>query len=264
MIELPKLNTEEEAGNIIRFLLKLVPKDKKCILGLSGGIDSTVVAYLLTTALGKDRVLGVMMPYGENWEKSDSFRDALSVTMTLKISSKIVNITDIVDSYFKGVEEEDITNIRKGNIMSRVRMTMLYDTANVHNGIVIGTTNHSELMIGYFTKHGDGGVDLEPIGGLLKTHVYELARYLGVPENIINKTPTADLWAGQTDEDEIGITYEELDKILYCARHDMIDEATKEFGNKVEKVCMLIIQSIHKRRLAPMYFKTMAVKLYGD
>lgn len=178
------------------------------IIGLSGGIDSAVVAYLAVRVLGKENVYGLSMPYGKQ-----STEDAELVAKKLGIAYDIIDIKPVVDVFEKQAKYYQ-ENLPKGNLMARVRMCLLYGAANQRNMLVFGTTNKSEMEIGYFTKHGDGAVDIEPIAHLYKTQVWELAEELGVPRNVIEKKPSADLWAGQTDEGELGFSYHTLDKVL--------------------------------------------------
>jgi NAD+ synthase len=210
-------------------------KDRKAIVGISGGIDSAVVATLCVRALGKDRVFGVLIPHGPQ-----KMKDAYDVVSFLGIKNKEVNIKKIVDDF----DFIEFNKVSKGNIMARTRMIVLYSFANELNGMVVGTGNKSELEIGYFTKHGDGGVDLEPIGDLHKTEVWELAKYLEIPKHIIDKKPSADLWEGQTDEGEIGVSYKELDSIL---------KGEINSGEAYEKVQKLISASEHKRHMPPTF-----------
>jgi len=186
-------------------------KAKGGVLGISGGIDSAVVALLLKRALG-DNMLGLIMPCHSSSKDID---DALELVRSFEIPYRVVDLSPVYDAFLAVLEETD----RKGdtalaNIKPRLRMTTLYYFANRFNYLVVGTGNKSELEVGYFTKYGDGGVDLLPIGSLVKSEVREVARYLGVPEKIISKPPTAGLWEGQTDEGEMGITYEAIDSYL--------------------------------------------------
>ncbi|BAA29251.1 NAD+ synthase [Pyrococcus horikoshii] len=219
------------------------------VIGISGGVDSATVAYLATKALGKEKVLGLIMPYFENKD----VEDAKLVAEKLGIGYKVINIKPIVDSF---VENLELNLDRKGlgNIMSRTRMIMLYAHANSLGRIVLGTSNRSEFLTGYFTKWGDGASDYAPIINLYKTEVWEIAKRIGVPERIVKKKPSAGLWEGQTDEDELGISYNLLDEILWR----MIDlkigkeEIAKDLGiplSLVERVEELIKKSEHKRRL---------------
>ena len=178
------------------------------MLGVSGGIDSTVVAYLAVNALGKDKLHGIIMPYVRN----QNMDDGLELSQKLGIPHEVIEIKDLVDAYGK----IDFFNnkVAKGNLMARIRMCLLYGKANKDNLMVLGTSNKTEIMLGYFTKYGDGGVDILPIGGLLKNEVRSLAKELKIPTQITNKTPSAGLWEGQTDEGEMGFSYEELDKAI--------------------------------------------------
>jgi len=207
--------------------------DKNVFIGISGGIDSAVVAFLCVKALGKKQVFGVLMPYG----RQSDIDDSLAVTNQLNIKYFQKDIKPIVDQY-------KITDSRfvNANIMSRVRMTILYAHANHKNGLVIGTTNKSEMAVGYFTKYGDGGCDLEPIANLYKTEIFELAKLLNIPKNIITKSPSAGLWDNQTDENELGFTYADLDRFLQG------EKLTREIESKIKK---LIDLSEHKRCLPP-------------
>jgi len=182
------------------------------VLGLSGGIDSSLSAALCVKALGADKVHGVLLPYKTS--HPDSAGDATLLAQTFGIKTETIEISHMADPYFS-LAGADIDALRKGNICARLRMIVLYDLSAKYRSLVVGTSNRTELLVGYFTQHGDGACAFEPIGHLYKTEVWEMARILGIPEKIIDKAPTADLWDGQTDESELGITYKELDEILY-------------------------------------------------
>ncbi|NJE30245.1 NAD+ synthase [Thermococcus sp. 18S1] len=218
------------------------------VVGISGGIDSATVAYLAAKALGKEKVLGLIMPYYENRDLDD----ARLVCESLGIDYKVVNIKPIVDEFERAVGGLDTKS--RGNVMARTRMVLLYAHANAMNRLVLGTSNRSEVLTGYFTKWGDGASDYAPLINLYKTEVWEIAKLLGVPERIIEKKPSAGLWEGQTDEDELGISYRLLDEILWR----MVDlgmekaEIARELGisiERVEYVERLVRGSEHKRRL---------------
>lgn len=183
----------------------------KVVLGLSGGVDSSLCAFLAAAALGKDNVLGVMMPYETS--NPESLSHAELVVKELGIRSLIVDITPMIDAYFQCFADAD--HIRRGNKMARERMTILYDQSATENALVLGTSNKTELLLGYGTLFGDMASALNPIGDLYKTQVRLLARHLGVPQAIIGKKPSADLWLGQSDEEELGFTYDEVDEVLY-------------------------------------------------
>ncbi len=184
---------------------------EKVVLGLSGGVDSAVSCALAVRALGKDKVLAVMMPYKTS--SADSLSDARLLIDQLGIASELVEITPMVDAYF--ALTPDAGQLRRGNVMSRSRMIVLYDISARDRRLVIGTSNKTELLLGYGTLFGDMASAVNPIGDLYKTQVWELAKHLNIPESIVKKKPSADLWKGQSDEAELGFTYAAVDALLY-------------------------------------------------
>lgn len=183
----------------------------RAVLNLSGGIDSAIVAYLAVEALGPQNVLVLRLPYKTSAQ--DSLDHAQLVIDDLGLPSQTIPITAMADALIS--REPDMSNVRKGNIMARCRMIVAYNQSEAFKGLVIGTGNKTEILLGYSTLFGDSACALNPIGDLYKTQVRQLARAVGVPDAIIDKAPSADLWAGQTDEDELGFTYEEVDRLLY-------------------------------------------------
>ena len=189
---------------------------ERAVLGLSGGVDSAVVAFLAARALGPHNVLGVFMPYRTS--SPASLEDAREVAAKTGIRSELVEITPMVDAYRPPGEAPG--NVRAGNIMARQRMIVLYDLSARERALVVGTSNKTELLLGYGTLHGDMASAVNPLGDLYKTQVWRLAAALGVPERIVEKPPSADLWEGQTDEGEMGMTYASVDQLLF----QMVDE----------------------------------------
>ncbi len=184
---------------------------QKFIVGLSGGLDSSVCADLAVRAVGAERISGVMMPYKTS--SSASLKDAEELAGMLGIETQTVDITPMADAYFNITPE--INDLRKGNFMARIRMAILYDFAAKNRGLVVGTSNKTEALLGYGTLHGDVAWDIDPLWDLYKTQVRQVAEYLEIPRKIIDKIPTADLWEGQTDEGELGFTYGRIDELLY-------------------------------------------------
>ncbi|MCK9340284.1 MAG: NAD(+) synthase [Synergistaceae bacterium] len=215
---------------------------KGAVLGISGGIDSAVLAGLLSRSLGKENVIGVIMPCHSQPIDEEY---AIELADALGIRKYKVDLTKSYDQMVSSIKEEglDLGALPSANIKPRLRMTTLYAIAQQNGYLVCGGGNRDEILYGYFTKYGDSGVDLLPMSDLLKGEVRALAIHLGVPPNIIKRPPTAGLWAGQTDESEMGLTYEELDNYL----------ATGKAEDRVkQKVDNAIARSEHKRKFAPM------------
>ncbi|MEN6523873.1 MAG: NAD+ synthase, partial [Anaerolineaceae bacterium] len=181
------------------------------LVGLSGGLDSALSCYLAAEALGPENVLAIRMPYSGSSQAS--LDDAQSVIEATGVQSMTISITEMVDPLINRFP--DMSPLRKGNIMARQRMIVLYDQSAAFNGLVIGTGNKTEILLGYSTVYGDAACALNPLGDLYKTQVRQLSKAMGVPGTVIEKAPTADLWAGQTDEGELGYTYAEVDRLLY-------------------------------------------------
>ncbi|QLG27972.1 NAD+ synthase [Halorarum halophilum] len=224
------------------------------VLGLSGGIDSTTVAYIAAEALGADAVHGLVMPGEVNTEGNMS--DAERVAEDLGIEYDVVGIESIAETFYEAFPAATEDRMAKGNVRVRVRGVLNYFVANAEDKLVLGTGNRSEALVGYFTKYGDGAVDCHPIGNLYKQQVRQLADFVGVPRDLVMKTPSAEMWEGQTDEEELGLTYDTLDAIL--ALHvdgPLSTSATVEHlgvpESAVERVEELYEVSKHKRSMPP-------------
>ena len=231
MNEIPKLDVEKTKNDIVEFVQNKVSEANAdgLVIGLSGGIDSTVAVFLACEAVGKENVFGVVLP--STTTPTEDKLHGTTIAQLLGINYKEMAIDSILNEFLSVAQlEEDKLAI--GNLKARIRMSIIYFYANSKNYLVNGTGNKSEIVIGYFTKYGDGACDIEPIGDLYKTDVYELAKYLNVPQEIIDKPPRAGLWNNQTDEDEIGMTYELLDKILY--RHIEKDIAAESIAEELD------------------------------
>ncbi len=219
------------------------------ILGLSGGLDSALVCYLAAEALGSEKVIAVSMPYSAS--SPQSLEHAKLVARETGVEFLIREITPMVDAYFMG--QSEASSLRRGNKMARERMSILYDLSAERGALVLGTSNKSELFLGYGTAFGDLASAVNPIGDLFKTEVRHLSRLVGVPAEIVDKPPSADLWAGQSDEDELGFSYEEVDPLLRM----MLDERRSERecvetgydAAMVRRVHEMIRKSQFKRRL---------------
>ncbi|WP_114577953.1 NAD+ synthase [Saliphagus sp. LR7] len=224
------------------------------VLGLSGGIDSTLTAYLAAEALGADALHGLVMP--GTVSDDDNMSDAERVAMDLELSYDIIEIEPIVGSLLSAYPEAEGDQVAVGNARARVRAVLNYLVANHDDRLVLGTGNRSEAAVGYFTKYGDGAVDCHPIGNLYKRQVRQLARHVGVPDDLAEKTPTAGLWEGQTDEAELGLDYDTLDSILALHIDGPLSAAAtrRELGvdrEAIETVRGLYERSAHKRAAPP-------------
>jgi len=222
------------------------------VIGLSGGIDSALSCYLAAEALGADNVLAVRMPYKTS--SKDSLEHAQLVIDALGVQSLTVSITEMADPLIACFPEMDA--LRKGNIMARCRMIVLYDQSAAFNGLVVGTGNKTEILLGYTTLFGDSACALNPIGDLYKTQVRELSHALGIPEPVVTKAPSADLWLGQTDEGELGFTYAEVDRLLYLLvdeRYSPADCVGAGFDEAfVQAVVKRVQRNQYKRVLPPI------------
>ncbi|WP_276299110.1 NAD+ synthase [Halorussus lipolyticus] len=259
MIDLRFSEEELEArrDHIVQFIRETAESagTDRAVLGLSGGIDSTLTAYLAVEALGKENLHGLVMPGAVSDDENMS--DAEWVAQELGIPYDLFEINPIVNKFLDTYPEAEDDQLAVGNARARTRAVLNYLVANHENALVLGTGNRSEALVGYYTKYGDGAVDCHPIGNLYKQQVRQLAGHVGVPEELVEKPPTAGLWAGQTDEEELGIDYDTLDAVLalhvdgplsVTATAREIEETTEE---QVERVSQMYERSEHKRRVPP-------------
>jgi len=238
------MDYQKVADTIESFIRDRTTGFRGVVLGLSGGLDSTVVAYLAVNALGPEKIYGLILPYYTTKDATGETQDAIEIAEGLHIGYDVINIKPLVRGFELNTDRFK-QKLARENLMARIRMIQLYGFANAENRLVLGTSNKSEIMTGYFTKYGDGGADLEPIGDLYKTEVFQLAKQIGVRKKIIDKKPSAGLSPGQTDEDELGLDYSTLDKILR-GQTQGIDPAL------IRRVEDLVKYSQHKRELPPM------------
>lgn len=254
-IELANHGLQIDCGLVTSVLAGFIRKEihrtgfRRAVLGLSGGIDSSLVACLATRALGPENVLAVTMPYKTS--SAATRDDSRHVIQQLGVQTLDVPITNQIDAYFQAFP--DASQLRRANKCARERMTVLYDQSVVFEGLVLGTSNKSELLLGYGTQFGDMASALNPIGDLYKSQLYPLGRHLGVPASVLSKAPTGDLWVGQTDEGELGFAYADVDRLLYLLvdrRWQVAELIAAGFdAGFVESVVQRVRRNHYKRRL---------------
>jgi len=260
---LPQIEPAQAVEVIIGFIRAQMTQTgfERIVLGLSGGVDSATVAFLCARAVGPDSLLAVRMPYRSSSEASET--DALCVVEALGCRTERVEITPMVDPLLDLIGSDgdapirsDALNVRRGNVMARQRMIVLYDRSAAFDALVAGTSNKTEALLGYGTLHGDMAAAFVPIGDLYKTQLRSVAEHLGVPEQILDKPPSADLWPGQTDEGELGRTYDLLDRTLFALvdRRWSIDRCVRAGLDRelVEWVARRVAQMEYKRQTPPV------------
>ncbi len=246
-------NIYETICNILINFIKQEIKKRNSngvIIGMSGGIDSSLITVLAVKSLGNQSVYGLLLPDSSVTPNSDT-KDAEGLAQSLKIKYKIIELNKIKKQLVNGLPRNKMA---RANLLVRLRMSLLYYYATTMNRLVLGTGDKSEMMLGYFTKYGDGGADLFPIADLYKTEVRSLAQYLNLPEKIIHKKSSARLWKGQTAEGEIGMKYEEIDKILYHLENDIpfSSNHTKLNENNISKIKSMLEKNDHKQNMPPI------------
>jgi len=256
---LPEINAKLAVESLVYFIKKEVERIgfKKVVLGLSGGIDSALVAYLAVEALGAKNVTGLLLPY--KLSSKNSIIDAMKVVEATNMNHIKLEITTAVDNFSENcMVGEKNKKARLGNIMARMRMIAIFDYSFANKALVLGTSNKSEIALGYSTLFGDIASAVNPIGDLYKTDVFKLSKYLNLPHSIITKPPSADLWEGQTDEKEIGFSYEEIDPILYNIldkRREKEELLNMGFDKKLVEMISEKIISTHFKRKIPIIAK---------
>jgi NAD+ synthase len=254
---LPQIDAAQAVEVITGFIASQLAQTgfSRLVVGLSGGVDSATTAFLAVRAAGPENVLAVRMPYRTSSAESEA--DALTVVEALGCRTERVDICPLVDPMLRTISgEESATRVRRGNVMARQRMIVVYDRSVAFDGLVAGTSNKTEALLGYGTLHGDMAAAIQPIGDLYKSQLRAVAECLGVPDRILSKTPSADLWPGQTDEDELGAPYDQLDRILYALvdRRWSMDRCVRSGlpAALVERVAGTIARMEYKRQLAPV------------
>lgn len=254
--------SEKDSDSIQKFIRDTVSESGKkgVVLGISGGLDSAVAAKLACDAIGPENVVCVFMPLKKSSE--EDFRISSSFSKKLGCRYEVVEIQNAVDNLIS----ENASPLELGNLSARVRMAVLYGFALRENSLVMGTSNRSEIEIGYFTKYGDGGCDFLPLANLYKTQIYQLAEILGIPEEIVSKQPSAGFWDGQTDESELKMPYSVLDSVLFSlSQNKSAKQISCELNvplAEVENVVLRMKNTEHKRKLPPRPRRPATCNLY--
>jgi NAD+ synthase len=246
------INTESVRQILTGFIRSEITRVgfSRAVVNLSGGLDSSLSCYLAVEAIGAENVLALRLPYKTS--TSDSLDHAQMVIETLEVQSLTIPITDMADALIQ--QFPDMSRVRQGNIMARLRMIVLYDQSEVFHGLAVGTGNKTEILLGYTTLYGDSACAINPVGDLYKTQIRQLAREIGIPAVIIDKPPTADLWLGQTDEGELGFTYDEVDQLLYMLvdqRYKPEDCVEAGFAESFVRSVMERVRRNHFKRVMP-------------
>jgi NAD+ synthase len=257
----PLLLNPEQATKVLEIFLREEIRRtglQKAVIGLSGGVDSALSTYLTARAIGAENVHVVLMPYKTS--NPASLEDAMAVVNDLKLSHEVFEITSMVDAFIAQRESSGLamTNLQKGNVMARMRMIALYDRSQSLPGLVIGTSNKTEGLLGYTTIFGDNASAINPLGDLYKSQVWQLAEYLKVPHQIVSKAPSADLWVGQTDEAELGFTFRDVDHLLFYmvdVRESDADLAQRGFDPEFVAKVRRKIRSVQYKRRPPLIAK---------
>lgn len=247
-----KINTDLARQILVGFVRDAMRKNgfNHAVIGLSGGIDSALSTFIATEALGPENVLAIRMPYRAS--SSASLADADAVIQKLGIRHDTVDITPMVEPLFERFPDMD--NVRRGNVMARQRMIILYDQSATFNGLVIGTSNKTETLLGYTTLHGDNAAAMQPIADLYKNQVRQLSAAMGVPQSILDKAPSADLWEGQTDETELGYTYDTADQLLFLLvdeRYTVDECVAAGFDRRFAEAVWKRVKRNHYKRTMP-------------
>lgn len=251
---IPKI-TSDDVRDLISFIRNCVKKTgcEGLVIGLSGGIDSAVVTKLAADAIEPERILNVFMP--SRVTLASDYKATLELSQMWGTEYRIIDIQPAVDALTAVLLSDIEAPLERGNISARCRMAVLYNLAKKRKYLVVGTSNQSEIMTGYFTKFGDGACDMTPLANYYKTEVMQIASMIGVPKSIIDKPPSAGFWEGQTDESEMGISYDYLDAILYEMELDRDDhEISKDLNYPIEKIKEIrsLVKQMEHKRLPPM------------